>query len=273
MITIIRKLNRYFLTQVVCLMNTFFVVGITLVIAYLAIMTIITYLKNDNSIANFTWGGGCLLIALYTFFVKGLYLPRQLIITSLIVLWAGRLITYLSIRYTGKDPRFKGWNKQQGPTAFMRTFGYIFFLQGPLLLVMAYPIYLINNSTTSGLTALDMVGICLWIIGFFFESVGDYQLHTFLKNPENKGKVMRYGLWRYTRHPNYFGEVVMWWSIYLITLSVPGGWTAFITPITITVLLLFITGIPWTEQVLENNPEFQEYKKHTSIFFPWFVKK
>jgi steroid 5-alpha reductase family enzyme len=110
-------------------------------------------------------------------------------------------------------------------------------------------------------------------MGFFFESVSDYQLLRFMQNPLNQGKLMKYGLWKYSRHPNYFGEVCMWWGFFLITASVVWGLSGIISPLTITILLLFFTGVPWVEKVLEKHPEFAEYKRKTSIFIPWFVRQ
>lgn len=94
-----------------------------------------------------------------------------------------------------------------------------------------------------------------------------------MRNPVNKGHVMRFGLWRYSRHPNYFGESLMWWGVYCIALSLPYGWTAIITPITITVLLVFVTGIPWIEKTMIGNAEYKEYQRTTSKFIPWFGAK
>jgi steroid 5-alpha reductase family enzyme len=142
-----------------------------------------------------------------------------------------------------------------------------------MLLIMSIPSFLINKSHLSGLALLDFIGIIVWLVGFFFEAVSDYQLFEFTKNPANKGKLMKYGLWHYSRHPNYFGEVVMWWGIFLIALNVPYGYLALISAGTITFLLLFVTGIPWVEQALAKNPEYPEYKRTTSIFIPWFPKK
>ena len=108
----------------------------------------------------------------------------------------------------------------------------------------------------------------VWLIGFFFEVVGDYQLKTFLANPKNKGKLMTPGLWRYTRHPNYFGEATMWWGIAIIALATPYGWVAIITPVLITYLLLFVSGVPMTEKSFAGKPGWDRYKRQTSIFLP-----
>jgi len=138
---------------------------------------------------------------------------------------------------------------------------------------MSFPAALVNITNVPGLMVIDFCGLVIWIIGFLCEAISDQQLFAFMSNSSNKGKVMRTGLWSYSRHPNYFGEILMWWGIYIIALSVPGGWTAIIAPATITFLLVFITGIPWVEKAMGNNPEYQEYKKRTNMLIPWFPKK
>jgi steroid 5-alpha reductase family enzyme len=253
-----------------------------LIFVYLATMVAIVQYKKDTSIANFTWGGGCLLIAWYLFIMAILFNPyrewmsaRVFILLTLITLWAGRLILYVYLRYTGKDPRYQTW-KRSGIKALLINIGYIFVLQGIMMFIMSMPTVAILSPLrldTLPLTYLDYIGILIWCIGFYFEAVSDAQLFTFTRNPANKGKVMRYGLWRYSRHPNYFGEILMWWGIFLIALNVPYGILAIIAPLTITFLLIFVTGIPWVEKAMDANPEYQEYKEHTSMLIPWFSKE
>lgn len=251
-------------------MNSFIALGILLLLMYLTFVLAIVQLKKDNSIGNFTWGGGCILLALYTFFALSSHYPRQILVTTLIVLWGIRLIAYLYSRYKkGADPRFIEWQKQWGKYALLMSLRWIFIMEGALLLVMSLPGVFVNVYSPPGLTWLDWAGLAVWCVGFFFESVSDYQLYTFMRNPENKGKIMDRGLWHYSRHPNYFGEITMWWGIYLILLSVPGGWLTIVTPMTITILLIFFTGVPWVEKVFAENPAYQEYKKHTSMLIPW----
>lgn len=242
-----------------------------LIITYLIFMAFLITYFGDTSIGNFTWGGGVMLLGLYTFFSKSLYQPRQILLTTLIVLWAVRLITYVYQRYTGKDPRFLTW-KRQGIKAFFYNLAFMFGLQLILMIIMAYPVVLVNTNSVPGFAVKDFAAIILWVIGFIFESVSDYQLFQFMRNPENKGKVLRSGLWRYSRHPNYFGEIVMWWAVFLIALSAPNGFTTIIAPLTISFSLIFISGIPLVEKALAQNPEYQEYKKQTSMLIPWFVK-
>jgi steroid 5-alpha reductase family enzyme len=141
-------------------------------------------------------------------------------------------------------------------------------LQGGLLYLISLPVIRIILAGRSAWTWLDGLGIIVWVIGFLFEVVGDYQLKSFLKNEANRGKIMQQGLWKYTRHPNYFGEVTLWWGIYLVALSTPGGWMTIIGPVTISFLILKVSGIPLLEKAYVNNPEFQEYARRTSAFFP-----
>jgi len=266
---VLRKL-AIFLTKQGFLM-TIIIMGLLLLIFYLCSMVVIVQYKNDTSIANFTWGGGVMLVSLYTFFALSLFLPRQIIVTAIIAVWSTRLSIHLYKRYTGHDPRFLLW-KWQGFKALVINIIWIFG-QAILIAIMSSPVAIVNISNVRGLTLIDTIGFFIWIFGFFFEMVSDHQLFVFMSNPSNKGKVMRYGLWHYSRHPNYFGEIVMWWGIYIIALSVPYGWTSIIAPVTITFLIIFITGIPWIEKTMERNSEYQKYKERTSMLIPWFAKK
>jgi steroid 5-alpha reductase family enzyme len=190
----------------------------------------------------------------------------------MIILWAGRLIAYVYIRYTGKDPRFTTW-KWEGFKALIINIIWVF---GQLIMIaiMSYPIVLINRfNYTHPLSLPEILGIIVWICGYCIEAISDQQLFNFMRNPANKGHVLDSGLWRYSRHPNYFGESTMWLGIYFMALSTPYGWTAIITPATITFLLVYVTGIPLLEKAMADNPEYQVYKQKTSKFFPWFVKK
>ena len=118
----------------------------------------------------------------------------------------------------------------------------------------------------------DVLGVAVWLFGFYFEAVGDAELSRFIKNPVNKGKLLQSGLWSLTRHPNYFGEVAQWWGLWLVALSVPNGWLGIIGPITITFLILKVSGIPMLEKKMEENPDFAEYKRKTSVFIPLLRK-
>ena len=120
---------------------------------------------------------------------------------------------------------------------------------------------------------ISILGILVWLIGFLFESVGDSQLNKFIKDPANNGKIMTTGLWKYSRHPNYFGEVTQWWGIWLIAISSTYNWVSLLGPLTITLLILKVSGIPLLEKKMSEQKDFLEYSRKTSIFIPWFPKK
>ncbi|MDR3550812.1 MAG: DUF1295 domain-containing protein [Candidatus Babeliales bacterium] len=244
---------------------------------YLCIMLVIVYIKKDTSIGNFSWGGGCLLLTLVSLFVFGHYHPRQILVTMLITIWCSRLAYYVWARYKkGADPRYVDWlHRWRNPfVGFLFSFGWIVILNGLFSLVMSLPAVAINITAIQPTFGwFDFLGILVWLTGFIIESVSDMQLHAFMSDPENKGHLCTQGLWRYSRHPNYFGEMCMWWGLFLIACSIPLGMYTFITPCAITFTLLFVTGIPWNEKAISTNPEYPEYKRRTSILIPWFVKK
>lgn len=245
---------------------------VALVFIYMTSLFVIAQLKRDNSIVDIGWGFGFVVIAFYTFIKSGLYLPRHILATLLVAIWGIRISGYILSRHKGEDPRYKAWRDSWKQWFYVRSYLQIFMLQGCMMLLISLPVIVINGSTQDGLSYLDYVGLALWVIGFYFEVVGDYQLHTFLSNPRNRTHVMKTGLWYYTRHPNYFGEIAMWWGLWLMALNVPYGLLAIVGPLTITYLLTFVSGVPMLEKLFEGNPEYQEYKKRTSMLIPWRPK-
>ena len=244
------------------------------VFCYMSILFVIAMFKRDNSIADIGWGLGFVIVALLTFFLEQGFTARHILVTVLVVIWGIRLSTHIYLRNRGKgeDPRYAAWRKKWGKWVVVRSYFQVFMLQGLLLLFIAYAIILVNSSSQAGLSILDICGLAIWIIGFLFESIGDLQLKRFISDEKNRGRILTTGLWRYTRHPNYFGEATMWWGIFLIALSVPYGWTAIISPAVITFLLLRVSGVILLEKEFTDNEEFKEYKRRTSAFIPWFPK-
>lgn len=252
-------------TEVVVLLLVFFTIA----------FTVGQWLKN-NSIVDIGWGLGYVLIALFGLVRIPDSTVRAWLLTAMVVIWGGRLAYYLAKRNLGKpeDYRYvemrKGWgNNWPALQAFFK----VYILQGTLMYIIALPIILVHAASQPGLNVLDFVGLGVWIFGFFFESVADFQLKQFKQESHNKGRIMKYGLWRYTRHPNYFGEAMMWWGIYLVTVSVENGWLMVFSPVLITVLLLFVSGVPLLEKKYKDNLEFEQYAKETNRFIPWFPRK
>ena len=240
-------------------------------IALLAYMTLwfgyATYLKRDD-VADTAWGLGFVCVAWLTLAIGGIH-PASLVTTLLVTIWGVRLAIHIHHRNSGK-PEDKRYIEMRQNWKYGRLSSYlnIFLLQGFFLFVVVQPVIFINLYSSSALKILQMIGILIWMIGFYFESVGDAQLAAHIKDPANKGKLMTTGLWRYTRHPNYFGEVTQWWGIGIIALAIPGGWITLIGPIFITYLICFVSGVPMLEKKYAGRPDWEEYKKKTSSLVP-----
>ncbi len=229
---------------------------------------VISSLKKRNDYADIAWGLGFVLLSWSGGFIDGLNL-RSLIVNFLITIWGLRLAWHIYLRNHNKpeDYRYQAWRKKW-KNFYLRSFLQIYMLQGLFLYLIILPVLFINKSSFNGFQILDVIGFIVWVVGFYFESVGDYQLKKFISNPLNKGKLIDEGLWRYSRHPNYFGEVTQWWGIFIIALSLPLSFFTIIGPVTITILILFVSGVPLLEKKYAGRKDFEEYKKRTSIFFP-----
>ncbi len=241
-----------------------------MVVGVMTFAFIISLLSRNNSVVDIFWGLGFVLIAWLTLYANTMYLPRQILTTILVTLWGLRLSGYLLYRNWGKgeDPRYEAISQKWGAWFYLRSFFQIFMVQAVLLFIIATPVIAINISKTEGLFRLfDYFVVLCWMIGFAFEVIGDYQLTKFLAKKEHTGKILTTGIWRYTRHPNYFGEIVMWFSLYLLAIPVPFGIYTILSPLTILSIFLFIS-LPATEKLFANNEEFQEYKKKTSAIIP-----
>ncbi|OGU61873.1 MAG: steroid 5-alpha reductase [Ignavibacteria bacterium RBG_13_36_8] len=242
---------------------------------YMCLFFAVAQIIKNNAIVDFGWGGGFILVALLNlFFAQEIHL-RQIIVTFFVTIWGIRLILHIYRRNKGKpeDYRYAEMRKRWGNKVAIKSFFYVFILQGVLLLLISYPLIMINIYPTTEFTLIDIVGILLWLIGFSFEAISDQQLWKFVKyEKKNKEDIMTKGLWRYTRHPNYFGESVLWWGIFLIVLSSPYGMWGIFSPILITFLLLKVSGVPLLEKRYADNKAFQEYANKTNKFFPWFPR-
>ena len=247
-----------------------------LVTVYMTAWFAIALVKKDNSIADIAWGLGFVIVAFVTFLRRdSVFIP--LLVTALVAVWGSRLAIHILLRNRkrGEDPRYAEWRRKWGRSFFWRSYLQVFLLQGLFLLVISSPVILVNTDRTYPYTdrGLWLAGFLLWCVGFLFEAVGDAQLARFKRDPGNRGKIMDKGLWRYSRHPNYFGESLMWWGIFLVALEVPYGWTTIVSPVLVTFLLVRVSGIPMLEKKYAGNAEFQAYARRTSAFVPWFPKK
>lgn len=228
---------------------------------------------RDASIIDIYWGAGFILMAAAGAVAGNAPFAREVFILGLTAIWGLRLASYLAWRNLGhgEDPRYRAMRKKHGERFGKVSLVTVYGLQCVLGWIVAMPLIIANFSPNAPypLTVLDMLGLLLFVTGLAFESTADVQLALFKADPENEGKVMDRGLWRYTRHPNYFGDAVVWWGLWLVAASSPGGvWTIF-APALMTFLLMRVSGVPMLEYKLKRTrPGYEDYVRRTATFFP-----
>lgn len=230
----------------------------------------VAVIKKDNSIADIFWGIGFIIVAWSSLLFNQNFEIRPLIASSLVTLWGLRLAIYILIRNKNKpeDWRYQQWRKKWGDRWPIMSYLQVFWLQSLFLLIIALPTIFINSCSGPGWVWLDWLGVVVWLFGFVFETIGDYQLYQFKQDPSSKGQVMQSGLWQYTRHPNYFGEASLWWGIWLMAVNIGWGWATVVGPLMIDYLLLGVSGVPLLEKKYEDDPAYQRYQQQTNAFFP-----
>jgi steroid 5-alpha reductase family enzyme len=228
--------------------------------------------RDTLSIVDIVWGLGFAVIAWVTFALADGSTPRRVLIVVLTTIWGLRLATYLAARNLGKpeDFRYAAMRRRYGDRFTLVSLGLVFGLQAVLMWIVSLPIQVAQvQETPSGLTALDVAGAALWAVGVAFESIGDAQLARFKRDSANAGRVMDRGLWRFTRHPNYFGDFLVWWGLYLIALATGDAWWTVIGPVVMSVLLLRVSGVTLLERSLrKRRPGYEDYARRTSAFLP-----
>jgi steroid 5-alpha reductase family enzyme len=242
------------------------------ILAFMFVLWLVSLALKNSSIVDIFWGTGFVIVAWIVFaLTPDGALPRRLLIASLVTVWGLRLSLHILVRNWGKpeDFRYQTWRKDAGSAWWWRSLFQVFLLQGVLMWIVAAPLTAAQApGLPAGLTAWDGAGAVLWGIGFFFEAVGDWQLARFKADPGNKGKLLTSGVWRYTRHPNYFGDAAQWWGFFLIAAAAGGWWTIF-SPVIMTTLLLRVSGVALLEKSLATTkPGYQEYIETTSSFIP-----
>ena len=240
------------------------------VLIYMTMWFFIAQALKRNDIADVAWGTGFIVTAITAAILSDSMTSRGFLTICLVALWGVRLAAHIHMRNRGKpeDRRYRKWKEEWGRHAVIRAYMQLFLFQGLLMIIISLPVTYIIVYGQSPLGLPDVIGLFSWCVGFAFETAGDYQLLKFKRDPANRGKIMTTGLWSYTRHPNYFGEVTLWWGVYMIALSVQKGWLTILGPLTITFLILKVSGIPLLEEKYKDNLEFQAYKRRTSAFFP-----
>lgn len=230
--------------------------------------------RKKHDFLDIIWGGG-FVVASFLSLLIGIPTIVGTLVTILVMIWGARLTIHLWLRNarSKEDYRYQAYRRAyEGKHFDLYFFFRMYVLQFVLNAVIVFPSVHINLQGMGSATWLTWVGLVIWLIGFFFESVGDWQLKCFISDPTNQNKIMTQGLWKYTRHPNYFGEVTQWWGIYLITISSGMYYWLIFSAVVITVLVRFVSGVPMLEKQFEGKAEWEEYKRKTPVFIPFFPK-
>jgi steroid 5-alpha reductase family enzyme len=228
---------------------------------------VVSVIVRDASIVDLVWGAGFVMVAWVTVWRRGGPDPRALLVAALTTLWGLRLSGYLTWRNLGKgeDFRYQAMRRRHGDRFALVSLGTVFGLQGLLMWLVSLPV---QAASGSPLTVLDWIGVAVWLVGISFETIGDVQLAGFKADPANAGKVLDTGLWRYTRHPNYFGDFLVWWGLYVVAAA-GGAWWTVIGPLVMSALLIRYSGAGLLEKTIgTRRPGYEEYTKRTNAFFP-----
>jgi steroid 5-alpha reductase family enzyme len=247
------------------------------VLGLMILLWLLSLALRNSSIVDIFWGTGFVVVAWAAFlFTPDGFLPRKLLLAGMVTIWGLRLSIHILRRNWGKpeDFRYAKWRQESGRNWWWYSFFKVFLLQGVLLWIISTPLIAAQFSPAPAhLGLLDALGVIVWVFGFYFEAVGDWQLERFKADATNKGKLLTTGVWHFTRHPNYFGDAAQWWGYFLIAAGAGGWWTVF-SPILMTLLLVRVSGVALLEKTLiETKPGYRAYAEMTSAFVPWFPRR
>ncbi len=244
-----------------------------LVGGFMTVLWLVSVWKRDASIVDPWWGIAFLVVTIDTAVATGLT-PEKLLLLALVALWAIRLWLHLLLRSRGKgeDPRYAAFRQKFGPERYWWiSFFQVFLLQGMLVLLISAPLVIAGSTPTPGsIRSSSWPGAIVFAIGFAVEVIADAQLQVFRSNTTRRSTVLDTGLWRYSRHPNYFGEALLWWGFWLFALQSPRGWITIFAPAAMTYLLVKVSGVAMLDAHLAaTRPGFRDYMRRTSGFIPW----
>jgi steroid 5-alpha reductase family enzyme len=241
------------------------------VLVFVNIFFLIAILRKNFAVIDIGWGLGFILISLIAY----MYHPnsfRNAFLLMLVTIWGLRLAIYIFGRSRGKpeDHRYAKFRQEWQPHPNLHAWLKVFIFQGLLMVIVTLPVTVSMAQEAQAMSWLNYLGLKIWFIGFILEVYSDHYLNRWKSKPENKGKICTTGPWRLCRFPNYFGEVIIWYGVYLIAFDLNSAWTI-IGPITINLLILKVTGIPLLEKYYEDRADYQEYAKRVPRFIP-FIK-
>lgn len=251
------------------MLGTILAATAVVLVLYMIGLWVVSLHLGDVSIVDLGWPVGFVIVAWIAHGLGDGSSGRRLLLATLVSVWAARLLAHLLVRKLaepGEDPRYTALRQRRGPSFTWTSLGVVFLAQGALIWAVGLPVQAAGTSAR-GLGPLDLAGTVLWAIGLAIEAVGDEQLRRFKANPARRGSVLDTGLWRLSRHPNYFGDCLVWWGIYLVALSA-GAWWTIVGPLLMTTLLLKVSGVRLLEARLAARPGYADYVARTSAFVP-----
>ncbi len=258
--------------KAVTMLTTNLITALAAVLFALCMLWLISLPLRNASIVDPFWGAGFVLVTWLTWWLATASPPRSWWLLGMITAWGTRLSLFLLLRNCGhgEDRRYVAMRRYHGARFWWVSLGTVFLLQGVILWIVAQPLLVsLTLAPTTAWSLIDGLGVFLWAGGLLFESIGDWQLARFKSDPDNKGRVMDRGLWRYTRHPNYFGDACVWWGVYLVAAAGGAGWT-FFSPLLMTFLLMKVSGVTLLEHdIADRRPDYAAYQARTSAFIPW----
>jgi steroid 5-alpha reductase family enzyme len=247
------------------------IINLSVIVGMMLVVWLVSLARRDASIIDLVWGLGFVIVVWVTIATVSSSGLSRWLLAGLTTIWGLRLSAYLAWRNHGQpeDRRYARMRKRWSAAFPLVSLFTVFLLQGVVMWVVSLPIQLGILESTSGFSTLHALGLLLWSIGLLFESIGDWQLARFKSDSENAGKVLDRGLWRYTRHPNYFGDFCVWWGLFLIALAGGAPWWTAIGPIVMSLFLMFISGVSLLESDLKDRkPQYAAYMRRTNAFFP-----
>jgi len=225
--------------------------------------------RRDASLADIAWGPGFALLGWVYLGLSPDAPSRARWLALAVTLWSGRLAWHIARRHRGEDRRYRALRDAAGPAFWWRSLFTVFWLQGALLWVIAMPLFVVSRTGPGALQWQDLAGGLLMLLGGTVEAVADAQLMRF-RRTASPGTVLDTGLWRYSRHPNYFGDAVFWWGVFVVASGTPSGWLTGVGPLLMTWLLLRVSGVALLDRTLvAAKPAYRGYMARTSAFIPW----
>lgn len=256
-------------------MTALVLTNLATVLVLMVWLWLVSLRAKDASIVDPFWGLGFVVVAWSTYLQSDTDSLRGWLVCLMVTVWGVRLSAHLLRRNLahGEDYRYRAMRKAHGNRFWFVSLGTVFLLQGVLIWIISMPVQFAQGASVArALGWIDAVGFVAWAVGLTCEWTADVQLARFKRSPSNAGRVMDRGLWRYSRHPNYFGNCLLWWGIGLVGVS-SGAWWTVIGPALLTVLLLKVSGVSLLESTIaERRPEYRDYMRRTRAFVPWFPR-